>query len=350
LVSDCIYIIGSMTHFQVVLYLVAFVVPLLFLLRAYWKGKRDVKITELWIYPIKSCKGTRVNSIELCKYGLKGDREYIIVFQKKPEDKIFRFVTLREHPGLALLAPKLEEKGITLSGLNMEDLFIPKVNVGTMNQIKTFAPEQRGIDQGDEAANWLSKYVGKPCRLMRFPEQQWVRPPEGNSYGIKSATQYADRFPILIVNEASLHAVNMKLPGNVTMANFRPNIVIRGPHAWQECNWETLVTPEGHVLHSVLHCDRCTLPSIDPIHGKRLSYDPRKGCISGLELGLETEDHNKAYFGENIVFEGPDGSRLSVGDILEPTFKEISTIGLENESNYFNTDSIFSSMVSGGCD
>jgi len=310
-----------MTPDEAMFYLLAISVPLFIFYKSF-TTTRTVKVTELWVYPVKSCKGTKADSVELTKYGLKGDREYMIVYETA-KDKPYRFLTQREYPQMALITPRLTEDGLTLSAPNLTNLFVKKVSTGQLHELKHFAPEMKGIDQGDEAADWLSRYTGKRCRLMRFPESQWQRPLKPTPSGIDGVTKYADGYPILVANEASLKAVNKRLPGNTTMRNFRPNIIITGTPAWEENKWELLVTTNGENLYSVKHCDRCSVPSVNPETGTRMSFDPRKGCKTGRELGMEADKHDSVYFGENLIFKGTDGAVIKVGDILKTKYEAL---------------------------
>jgi len=269
---------------------------------------------------VKSCKGIKADTLELTKYGFKGDREYMIVFESERDD-MYHFVTAREHPKTVLIAPKLVEGGLMLTAPNMEDLLVKKVTDGPVHNVTHFAPEMKGIDQGDAAAEWLTRLIGKPCRLMIFPEKEFTRPSKANPYGIEGVTKFADGYPILVTNEASFDAVNEKLPSKITMKHFRPNIVIKGPPAWEENKWSKLETTAGDVLHVCLPCERCSVPSINPQTGERLSFDPRKGCKTGKDLGLNPEKYEGAYFGQNLIFDGPDGTFLKVGDILSQKYR-----------------------------
>jgi len=302
-----------------IFYLLVLGVPLYMFYRT-MTGKDYVKVTELWVYPVKSCKGIKADSLELTKYGFKGDREYMIVY-KGETDKIYKFLTQRQYPKMALIEPKLMEDGVILTAPSMEDLVVTKVTEGVLHEVTHFAPEMKGIDQGDAAAAWLTRLIEKPCRLMVFPESQFTRPSKANPYGIEGVTKFADAYPILIANEASLGAVNKRLPKEVTMHHFRPNIVIRGAPAWEENKWERLKTAKEDVFDVCLPCKRCTVPSVNPVTGTRMSYDPRKGCKTGRDLGLESSQHDSTYFGQNLIFQGPEGTRLQVGDVLSTKYR-----------------------------
>ena len=59
-------------------------------------------ISELHIYPIKSCGGTALTRAQLTKRGLQADRLLMLV-----DDEEGVFITQREAPRLALVQPTL---------------------------------------------------------------------------------------------------------------------------------------------------------------------------------------------------------------------------------------------------
>lgn len=59
----------------------------------------DLKVTGLFVYPVKSCRGISLSSAQLEKTGLAWDRRWCVVKQATG-----RFVTQREHPKLALVS------------------------------------------------------------------------------------------------------------------------------------------------------------------------------------------------------------------------------------------------------
>ena len=57
----------------------------------------DVTISELWIYPIKSCKGIRVDRAEITPRGFDLDRLFMLA------DSTGKFVSQRSYPTMALI-------------------------------------------------------------------------------------------------------------------------------------------------------------------------------------------------------------------------------------------------------
>lgn len=56
-----------------------------------------VTISELWIYPIKSCKGMKMQHVEVTPRGFEMDRAFMVV------DANGKFVTQRSAPSMALI-------------------------------------------------------------------------------------------------------------------------------------------------------------------------------------------------------------------------------------------------------
>lgn len=74
------------------------------------KTSPDVHVSELWVYPIKGCRGCRIHSAVVETIGFPFDRFWMIVTESEG-----RFVTQRQEPKLALIATSLPEN-VWLSG------------------------------------------------------------------------------------------------------------------------------------------------------------------------------------------------------------------------------------------
>jgi hypothetical protein len=73
------------------------------------KSKPGVEISELWIYPIKSCKGIKVNSAVVTPRGFELDRWFMVV------DQNGKFVSQRTFPQMALVSVTI----LDLPGMKM---------------------------------------------------------------------------------------------------------------------------------------------------------------------------------------------------------------------------------------
>src|SRR5690606_25349154 len=77
---------------------------------------------------------------------------------------------------------------------------------------------------------------------------------------------FADGFPYLVANQASLDALNQRLQAKglppVPMNRFRPNIVIQGLPAYEE-DYLAGMRVGDTTFAFVKRCARCPIPNID---------------------------------------------------------------------------------------
>lgn len=293
---------------------------------------QTIEIKELFIYPIKSCGGISVPAGLITPLGLASpngilkDRQWLV----KKADSI-RFITQRQKPALALVNTRIEPpeallEGSTipaeditmvLSAPGMPELRIPVANTEgkTPIEVEVWFWKGMGYDEGKEAAQWFSKYLGCPAMLARYggdlpaPAADFQREvttewaPDGHQIA------FADGFPYLLANESSLVNLNSLLTEeSVPMNRFRPNIIVGGPgaSAWEEDSWSDvrLGGSDGPVLRTVKPCSRCKVPTIDQATGVegfepiRTMHQMRSGEVLGwLEPSSFKRD---VFFGNNM--------------------------------------------------
>ena len=127
----------------------------------------QARIDELWIYPVKSCRGTPLSSALLGPRGLVGDREWMIVDQRD------RFITQRTHPQLARIVATLADDTLTLSADGAAPLTLPRGARdlhGKLRRVQIWRDAADAIDAGDEAARWCGVVLGASVRLVRASE------------------------------------------------------------------------------------------------------------------------------------------------------------------------------------
>ena len=232
-------------------------------------------ISGLYVYPVKSCAGVRVQKALLTETGLEFDRAWMVV------DSEGHSLTQRVLPRMALIQPQFKHSEMTLRAPGMLALHIKLEEVEAPVRVKIWNDEVKAYDMGPIAAQWFSDFLGVSARLVRFdPEEkrssslQWTG-------GIEALNQFNDGYPLLVISEASLASLNHKLAAAgdaaVTMERFRPNIVLGdrpaesafaglSPHDEDRSNELQITTHEGLVvLKPVKPCPRCPVVNIDPI-------------------------------------------------------------------------------------
>jgi uncharacterized protein YcbX len=271
-------------------------------------------IDQLFIYPIKGCRGIAVERATMTATGLEidgiGDREWVVMDENR------EFLSQRELPAMALIETRLTSTTLRLRAPGMLQLEVPFASEGDVLDVTVWNDTVAAVTQGDVADAWFSRYLGQPCRLMRFdPEARRL-----SNVRYTGATQapykFADAFALLIASNASLADLNARLAQRnvapVGIERFRPNIVLAGVEAFEEDYVEriTLGTME---LRVVKPCVRCSVPNVDPVSGAT-STEPG----DTLAVYRDNARAGGVTFGVNAIVTQGDGE-LRCGDSVELT-------------------------------
>jgi len=230
----------------------------------------SLRLAALNVYPIKSCAGVSLDEALLIETGLEFDRAWMLV------DAGGRFVTQRELPRMALVQPQLKTFELVLRAPGMLALHLALDAVESPCRVTVWNDEVAAYDMGDLAAQWFSDFLQQPLRLVRFdPAQRRLSSPQWTGE-LEAENAFSDGYPLLVVSQASLDGLNQRLAAAghsaVTMARFRPNLVIDGVDAHDEDHLDEIVfeTADGPVrLKLVKPCPRCPIPDIDPLTAER---------------------------------------------------------------------------------
>jgi uncharacterized protein len=272
-----------------------------------------VVVSELVIYPVKSCAGISVKEATVTRLGLAVDhvydREWMVV---TPEGQ---FLTQREHPRMALVTPRLRFDTLELSApgmlrLELElglDADAPKTTV------QLWEDRLLAWDCGDVAAEWFSKFLGTPCRVVRSHPDANRELSTKWTDGVQESTMFADGYPMLLISQGSLDDANARLRAAgrdaIPMNRFRPNIVIAGCDAFEE-DYAAHIGIGDVVLKPVKPCPRCPIPSVDQATGVP-GPDPLD-VLRSYRANPKLDD--AICFGMNITLAEGAGRLLRVGD------------------------------------
>ncbi|MEO5976308.1 MAG: MOSC N-terminal beta barrel domain-containing protein [Chryseolinea sp.] len=259
---------------------------------------RELKLTQIWIYPIKSLGGIALSHSRVMKKGLELDRRWMLVDQ----DGVF--ITQRVHTILALFKLSIEPDHLVVN-YNGDTIFVPLNRRGEHApvQVQIWDDNVTACEVDERFSIWFSERLGIICRLVQFPEEnprqidpEYSRPGEYVSL--------ADSFPFLIVGDASLHNLNTRLDNPISMKRFRPNLVFSGGEPFEEDTWKEFTIGESS-FQGVKPSSRCVLTTVDPETGN-------KGAEPLKTLAKFRRWNNKIYFGQNVV--ACNLTTISVGD------------------------------------
>lgn len=274
-----------------------------------------MRVAGLFHYPVKSLRGLAVDELTLEPRGPRHDREWMVV------DENGRFLTQRTTPRMATLTARLRNGQLELSDDAGSTLHV-EPTPGASLDVTVWKDTVAAIDCGAAAATWLTTRLGQPCRLVRMPDST-IRPVDPKYSPRPDAhTTFADAYPVLLTNAASLDALNTKLPAPLGMERFRANVVVSGAPAWAEDEWR-VVTLGSITFDLVKPCARCVVITTD----QRTGEQPQGSAPLSTLARLRTLQPFGAIFGQNAVHRST--GVLRVGDALTvidrqppPVFRE----------------------------
>jgi uncharacterized protein len=271
-------------------------------------------LTELNLYPIKSCAGISLREATLTSAGLMVehiyDREWMVVNAKG------EFLTQREFPRLALVTPRIKADTLELRAPGMLRLEVPlglpdPEDAKTID-VRVWDDSVRAYDCDEITATWFTKFLGTPCRLVRFHADAKRKASDKWTGGVEAPTLFSDGFPMLVISEGSLSDLNDKLKAQgrdaLPMNRFRPNIVIGGIEAFEEDYAESLSIGAAK-LKPVKPCPRCPVPSVDQSTGE-FGPDPLD-ILQSYRANPKLD--GAVTFGMNTIMLEGEGQLLRVG-------------------------------------
>lgn len=266
----------------------------------------QLKVEQLFLYPVKSLHGVPLEAMTLDDFGPAGDRRWMVV------DADGRFMTQREQPLMARVHAALGHEGLELTIPGQSAPI--RVRTGDRRRnVLVWRDWVRAEVAEAEASAALSEWLGQPVELAYMPEST-VRPVDHHYVTSGQRVSFADGFPLLITHVASLESLSERIGEPVDMRRFRPNIVVSGGDPFAEDRWASL-SGQGVTLTPVKPCSRCLMTTVDPDEGVRADdLQPLR------ELGRFRRTANGVMFGVNAVHSGP--GQIRVGDIFDVEFSE----------------------------
>ena len=261
-----------------------------------------LRISQLFIYPVKSLGGISVASAQVTDRGLQYDRRWMLVNEAN------RFLSQRELPKMALLQVALEKDRLRIKSAEQphDDIIIPyDAEEDGMEKVVIWNATCDARRVGEKTDSWFSEKLGLPCKLVFMPDES-MRPVDTTSgfHPEGKYTSFADAYPFLLVGEASMQDLNGRLQEPVSVKRFRPNIVFSGGLPYQEDEIGDFTINAIHFT-GLENCSRCMVPNVDPETG-----------ISGREpvktLATYRLHNKKINFGRNVIHSGT--GIIRVGD------------------------------------
>jgi uncharacterized protein YcbX len=261
----------------------------------------ELRLSGIYIYPIKSASGIALEMAQVGKRGFQYDRQWMLV------DERGKFLTQRQFPRMALIKVQLEGEYLVIAAPQRQSLYVP-LHLDNQEHIsvEVWGDVCEAIPLGEEVARWFSEFLELSCQLVYMPESS-LRPVNSQYASQNEQVSFADAFPFLLISEASLQDLNERLDEPVPMNRFRPNLVVSGCEPFAEDSWRSIRI--GSIAFRVVKpCDRCTITTVEQSTGIR-GKEPLQ------TLAQYRRWKGKIFFGQNLLQE--QLGMLKIGDSVE---------------------------------
>lgn len=287
-------------------------------------------VTNIYLYPIKSCAAFEVTKWPVGSQGLLYDRSWMVVNHNGI------CLTQKQEPRLCLIQPfiDLQQKIMVIRAEGMEPMQVPLEEDGEQTQVcqsRVCADRVNTYDCGENVSRWLSKFCGRPCHLIKqsphFQRNAKKTPKKGQPPGTAVALSLVNEAQYLLVNTSSVLELQQQLNDSDErgkeeafsvkdlISRFRANIITKGARAFEEEKWDEISV--GSLHFQVLGpCHRCQMICIDQKTGQRNQDVFQK---------LSESRGRKVNFGVYLMHSSLDLSSpsfLSVGSEVLPVLKD----------------------------
>ncbi|HNV27879.1 MAG TPA: MOSC domain-containing protein [Cyclobacteriaceae bacterium] len=246
-------------------------------------------LSEIWIYPIKSLAGIRLQRSNVKQKGLVYDRRWMLV------DEDGRFLTQREHPEMSQFQLTMDTEELTILNRVSSQLIVLDLKdekVGESLSTIVWDDEVEAIEVGHIYSQWFSDQLQIKCKLVFFPETH-KRDIDPDYATMNEQVSLADGYPFLIIGQASLDDLNKRLKEPIPMNRFRPNFVFTGGEPFEEDRWKNFIIGSNRFI-AVKPCSRCVLTTVDQRTGV-------KGTEPLATLATYRKYGSKINFGQNLL-------------------------------------------------
>lgn len=259
------------------------------------------RVLGLYVYPIKSCRGIKVERSALTGEGLQYDRRFMFI------DDHNKFMTIRQVARMTMIRVALknpevpDQCEIAISIERQPDVIhVPAhpsrtflQSTAVIETVQIWSSSVSAYIFPRQPFRAISDFLGQPVRLAYCTPALASRAFAGTDTtlnGISGTVGFADVYPLQVASMASLNDLNLRLAERcrpeVDIERFRPNIVIEGITAWEEDSWLvvafiSVAQHEGKVVVDILcRCARCRVPNVASDTGTQDLNEPWQTLMS----------------------------------------------------------------------
>nr|GAT59841.1 predicted protein [Mycena chlorophos] len=302
-----------------------------------------VRVSRIFVHPLKSCRGISVDHARFTPEGLEFDRMWCLM---GPDGTI---ITAREAPKMILITTEILEDAsqphdgvlsVTFpSDSHCEAFKLPlrptQELLAKWEHVAKVSMDElpfgdgyvcKAISGSRSPSAILSDYLEQPVQLVyKGPQIRTCEPT--STYANAAPAVFQDCYPVMVLSEESTKAIEEETQNHIgkqgveerwrtdsiVIQRFRPNIVFEGAGPFAEDNWNKVRIGGGPEITLVSKCLRCLLPNVSPDTGVRDAAVPFKVIMKFRRV--DAEHKMKPCVGVNAVPQGEGIVR--VGDVVE---------------------------------
>jgi len=257
-----------------------------------------LKISKIYIYPVKSFSGFETDNARALKSGFEYDRRWMIV------DADYKFITQRTFPELARFQTKIS--GGVLSIFFNGEMIQTEIERMEGKAVEALVWDDKAItiETDPKVSTWISERMRGHFRLVRLKDLESRQHLSSN--GINYSVNLADAYPFHMIGDKSLDDLNSKLEQKVDMLRFRPNLVFNAAHPYEEDGLKNFTIGEAS-FSNIKPCGRCIMINIEP-EKMKAGKEPLRSLSTYRKSG------NNVNFGINLVCEKE--GMVKIGDSI----------------------------------
>lgn len=259
-------------------------------------------LSRLTVHPVKSMRGIQLSHAQVSSSGLAFDRIFMVT------ETDGTFITARQYPQMVLFTPAMMHDGLHLRAPDGSSVLVRYGDFSADAAPTEVWGNHFTAQIAPPAINqWLSGFFSRDVQL------RWVGPELTRRVKRHQEVplSFADSYPFLLTNDASLRDLQQRCPASVSMTQFRPNIVVSGAQVWEEDTWE-VIRIGGVTFDVAKPCSRCVLTTVSPARGiKHPSGEP----LATLQAFRTARDNGDVDFGQNLIVR--ESGIIQVGDEVD---------------------------------
>lgn len=259
-------------------------------------------LSRLFIHPVKSMRGIGLSHALADISGMAFDRIFMIT------EADGTFITARQFPQMVRFTPSPLHDGLHLTAPDGSSALVRFVDfAATAAPTEVWGNHFTALIAPESINRWLSTFFSRDVQLRWVGAEPTRRVKRHDAVPLS----FADGFPYLLTNEASLRDLQQRCPASVQMEQFRPNLVVTGVPAWAEDGWKTIRI--GEVVFDVVKpCSRCVFTTVSPERGQK---HPSGEPLTTLQKFRTAQDNGDVDFGQNLI--ARNSGVVRVGDDVE---------------------------------